>query len=838
MSFRVQRAGTTALVCALAVWGCNEQQLAPGVSRDLAPPTVQILKTAGDTMDVKQGLTFSVSAQDNLALKSISIVLTGGLNKTYDVSFTQVTTSTTVPISESFPANTTVGGDVVITVTASDGAGNAAQAVVDSVFLKNDQALTVRLLTPQNNAQTSAGRSLPIEVMAKQVQGVRKLGWITSGAFASPIGDSLTFTSGFSDSLVFADTLTLPASPTTGTFQITAFAVDSSLRRATATPVTILIQSTANDVTPPTVTFQVDKRVEVDDTITVTATDPSGIERLGWTATDLNGNVVGGDSATGLSTSITNVTRRWALGFGFANLPQSVIVSAFAVDGNGNRGSSVAPSAPAPSAGPQRAAQANGIDTILVVNGVTRPLPNGGRVVDAIFNSRLNAGEVYLTNVERNRLEVFQLADSSFDPAGIAVGAQPVGIALWPRDTLGDFGDTVVVANSGGTNLSIVDVALRRERRRHKLPNFQIQSVQTELDAATGTLKLKITEYDFSDRPLYLGMTCRPTTGSTNCAADSIYAVYSTTGTAGQAATPENFVDRGTVRWEDLTSATPHSHFFWEQAAVSPSPDADTLQIIIDRGPGTTQELDLSAACGVTVTLLELGFADTTLVRNSGNFTHALVGEGGTGVDPATVFARAIGYDATDGVQITPCDTIVIDSIPFAGQEARDLGISPSIRVRDFVVNTSAFVKSIGVNFNGLTNLIRMDSIYIFDEGLRLQGIIGVGGANPGMDLNFNHAFDAGAAGTPTFGGGLNPNDRLIFAASENAEIDVYDTFFYGKVTTIPIKDPIIGPLRVSKNAGGQQVLVGATKNGVVVIVLPAITNIFQAPAAWGGEHR
>jgi len=415
-----------------------------------------------------------------------------------------------------------------------------------------------------------------------------------------------------------------------------------------------------------------------------------------------------------------------------------------------------------------------------VVNGLTKPLPAGGHVADAVYNR--NQNRVYLTNPDLDRLEVFDVNDTSFK-AGIPVGSDPWGIALWPADTLGANLDRVMVANSGGTDISIVDVGLGREIARHALPNFVIQSVQYEIDPQTSTLKLKVTSYDFSDRPQYLAATCRPTTGGTACAADSIYAVYGTAGTAAQAA---DLADRGTVRWENLTSATPQAHFFWEQAEKPPSPEYDTLEVIVDRGPTSTPDTIVSAACGIVVNLNEQAFADSTFVRNSGNFTHALFGEGGTGAKGAFDFARAMAYNGTSTITSTPC-TVTLSGITFSGRLERDRGISPGIRVSDFLVNTAIPIRSVAVNFNGLTNMVRADSVYVFDEALRLRGIIGAGGNNVGMDLNFDHTFRAGTGGTPgTSGGTLDPNARLLFAASPDPEIDVFDTYFWGKVATIP----------------------------------------------------
>src|SRR5207247_979019 len=83
----------------------------------------------------------------------------------------------------------------------------------------------------------------------------------------------------------------------------------------------------------------------------------------------------------------------------------------------------------------------------------TITVPSGGRIVDAIYSA--NQRELYLTNPSLSRVEIFQAANSTFVTAGIpTAGPQPWGIALWPRDTLGAYGDSIVVANSGGTQLS------------------------------------------------------------------------------------------------------------------------------------------------------------------------------------------------------------------------------------------------------------------------------------------------------------------------------------------------------------------------------------------------
>jgi len=223
------------------------------------------------------------------------------------------------------------------------------------------------------------------------------------------------------------------------------------------------------------------------------------------------------------------------------------------------------------------------------------------------------------------------------------------------------------------------------------------------------------------------------------------------------------------------------------------------------------------------------------------------VGEGG---NITTQFARVVGYTTkADLLHGTPtarqCNTdpgyagFTADS----GDNDRDKGVTPAIDVSDFISVTGVTIRAVATNFNGGTNLVHADSIYFLDEGLKLKGTA-CSEAAPGsgcllgtfgMDMNYNHAFLAGSPGTPTFGGGGNPADRITFAARPDGNIDVFDTFFYGKIATIPVRDPIIGPLRVARNAANtRQWLFGVTTNGVVMVELPVITNPFPVRQVWG----
>ena len=841
--------GITALVT--TVWACETTRNPIGTQRDLTPPVIVLSNTAGDTQAIAGGLRFTVTANDNLGLKTIRLTYSGGyIAGPIDTTFITQVKSYTVAKTITFPSNSGAGGNVQIIGRAIDGAGNFGEDTL-FIFLSNVQALRVVLLSPLPGAVASSGSGIPVEVKASQNTGISKIGFLISPRTSvtdptTPPGDSIVFAAPFADSVDYTDTLVVI--PLTGSFNVVGFAEDSAGRRSTTSVVTVSIQSAANDTTPPRVDHTIASRVEVSDTVTVRATDPSTISWIGFRVDTGAGVLLRFDTVNVAAGKLTDVTRKFSLGLGplLPNLPHSIIVRGYACDAAVARNCSytntttLLPTAPAPVpglapvqglGGPGRATNAL-IDTVIVVAGITVPLPVGGSIADAIFNG--NDSTLYLTNPSLSRVEVFQVANTAFVAAGIpTAGPQPWGVALWPRDTLGNYGDSIVVANSGGTELSIIDVrpGVRRLVWRQDLPDFLIETYRI----LTNPLRAEIIVYDVSDRPQYLATVCR-TAGSPACAPDSIFAIYSTTPTVSSTSP---FNGRATLRMEKLKNTLDttqlFSHLFWELAGDSTlsSSSKDTLRIEMRRGrPYNQQKVVLTACAGVMVQLSAFGLGDSTFVRNSGNFTHAFVGEGGTITTPS---ARVVGY-STKGALIqggppVTCNTSIGGFTKDAGEDDRDLGMTPAIDVSDFISNTGAKVHSIATNFNGGTNLVRADSIYYLDEGLRLKGTSPAPTGAFGMDMNYKHDFAAGSPGTTAFGGTRDSTNRIAFSARPDGSIDVWDTFFYGKITTITVRDPIIGPLRVARNlAGTRQWLFGVTAAGLVVIQLPVIPNPNPAP--------
>jgi len=762
--------------------------------RDRIPPTLSLTPRTGlaDTV-----IGFNTEAKDNLGLKNIHVQAVGAVGVVFDTTFTSTVTDIQLPFTLFASRTVPPGTPVTITAQAIDGGGNTSG--VDTLIMAtgNLPPPQVAVLSPFSGSSAVVGKSILVTVMGKAATKVMSLGLNSTGPVVR--NDSVLFASPLLDSTTMQDTIAIPANAAPGTLTITPFLRDSLGQRAVGPSITINVQTAAQINSVPVVNqYCVGnsaydnacghvRRVEVTDTVHVEADDPSGISQLGYEVRSTPGGPID-DSSTFVSNGqLTFQPHTFTMKLPYTNFPTTAYIQVFARNSNGVR------------AYAKLASGLDRIDTVTVVAGVTRSLPFGGQVADALYHP--GKDRLYLTNITKNRVEVFNLADSSFK-APVIVGSRPWGITAWPRDRNGTKGDTLLVANSGGTQISYVDLDAGAsgsglEVFRYLLPNIIVATITTTTSATSG-LPIRVrTVYDFSDRPQYIGATCHQAGGI----CQDVILTYSTTPTPGQ---PGPFSDlNGTLRWENLTkgvtpaghSDSTTSHFFFEQAIGQAGARGDTLEIVRRDadGVGTTTLVPAFSALGSTVvTAQKLAFRDTTFVRNSGDFHRAVFGEGGSVVN-----SRAMMYDVERGYD--PTEWWV------------DLGVSPPVDVSDFIANTSARMFGVAINFDGGLAAFRADSTYITNPALRLMGIFNTTASNAGLDF---HPQNTGANSFPL-------NTRLAFAASSEPLIEIYDTNCYLRVGTIPIRDPIIGPVTAALRPSGQLVLVGATAKGVVIAQLP-----------------
>ncbi len=798
---------------------------------DLPPATISFVTPTADAL-VRIGDTVRTQVQVTNNLGIISLALDGVAHRGSRVLGTDTIITRlgekvanlaqgqdTLIVRDLLPldADDPTSETVFIRAIAVDSIGNEFR---DSIAVNFVSGPDLTILNPPDSSLVSPGKQMTVIIRAQAPTGVSKVGYLVTGAYSNT--DTLTVIAATNPQVrdtTITFTESVPSGANLGFITITPFGRDSLGNVGTGDPVTVEVVANAgtSDVTPPLVTHTVDARVETDDFITISAQDAGGISSIGFTITDITGGTTLASGTVALPGSATAVSQTFPLGLGALTIDtvaQLVVVTATATDANGLVGVLSGTGVAIPQGDPAL------LDTITVVAGQTLNLPSGGAIADALYNS--NRNEIYFSNVERDRIEVFDVGSLSFNPA-IPVGSRPWGIDLYPADTLGNTRDTLVVANSGGTNFSLVDLGAAREFRRHHIPIFVAQKVSISIE--DGVVRVDIVDNHFSDRPQNLGTVCRVTTGSSACAPDSVFAVFSTSPSIDQGANPL----RGTLRWENISSgqdllapANRDAHLFYEHAQGVAGLQLDTLQI--QAGYGDTVITKLGGAVGVMANIASIGFLDTTFVRSSGNHARVMVGEGGSG-NPIFGFARAMRYVIDRPFTKTGGVPVVIGGVNFSAQFQSDAGVSATINVSDFISNTAIPIRAVATNFNGLTNAVRADSVYVLDENLRLAGIVATSGDNPGVDMPFNHTFDATPAGA--LPAASFPANRVIYAARPDGNIDVFDTQHYGRVAQIPIKDPVTGPITIAQLPSGSQFLIAVTDNGVVVITLPTLVNPF-----------
>src|SRR5207245_9119296 len=143
---------------------------------------------------------------------------------------------------------------------------------------------------------------------------------------------------------------------------------------------------------------------------------------------------------------------------------------------------------------------------------------------------------------------------------------------------------------------------------------------------------------------------------------------------------------------------------FWELGALGQNVTGDTLRIEMIRPTLGQRAVVLTACKQVTIDFASFGLGDQTFVRNTGNFTHAFVGEGGSNIELA--FARGFAYSAKKQL-ISQANSCLMGGgfgIPESGTDHQDFGRSRGVHVSDFISNTGVHFVSIATIFTGPTS--------------------------------------------------------------------------------------------------------------------------------------
>lgn len=842
-------------LAALAVVSCDTRlptatrRAAPGTPPDIVidTPLVNTQVNVGDSIFVRVSATGG-NALTNIELVALAVTGVKDLGtyaetpryKTINVPFaTGAGVHDTIirrylqPID---PNNTTLDS-LIVQAIVTDSTGLKDTARVRAAIVSGPHVV---IESPVPNDSVTPGVAVGVQVHATDADGIVQVQVRVKGDPTWPTKLDTLITQVFGGSerdLVFNTAAIVPLNaPGRSKITISATATDGNRQPGASAPVTIFVRSAAS-VSAPLVTQSVPPRSERTDTVTVTA-NGAGIVAVGIVVRDSVGNIVDRDSVLLPSPFTSNVKKGIALRLPVTMQGKHLAITGFAVDQSGRTGYAVRSSTL-----PAVTTLAAGIvDSTTIVYGQTYSLPIPGLVGDLAVD--VGRGNVFLSNINNNKLEVWQNQLKRFDPTGIAVGSLPWGLAMAATRPVQQ--DTLLVANSGGTNISRVfignsSVAAMHEDLANRIltRNLFIFQVVQSRDVGTGKItasKLPIISY--SDRPQYLAQ--------------------STTGRIYFSTRPTSFAPEGTVRYVETLPIypAPDPRIIYQYAEGSsgtefryaifnvdtvdirpadPATSASDVIVMYDHpygqlngticvnGPqplchpstddgtptgnpdGSVQAVvntmafygsDVEAVLRLDMTTLPL--KDTTFVSASFDNHWFAFGEGNSA--PSATGARVI---------------MVADSVPAPGF-IRPQFLSPLVTVRDLTENAAERVFGLALDQNGKNVLAHGLESYLSEVTnpfhLRLQG-------------KYN-SLDAGAgvAFHPLANGRNTPEpSRLAFVAASPGEIEIIDVAYFINRGRLPLKYPIYGALRASLPMPGDDPaiilkLFALTQRGLIVI--------------------
>lgn len=683
---------------------------------------------------------------------------------------------------------------------------------------------TVRILDLADGQTVQSGLTLNLSALVKDPEGVTSVRFNLDGAVTDELVRNFNPAT---DSTVVDTTVAIPAGAQ-GPFTLTARATNVLGLTGVDGPITL--NATANTgvtdtIAPrPTLTVSTRERVELGDSIVIQV---AGSDDVGGTGVETAGYTVLAISPTRGDTVVFSETETYGpprtgqltqqfgvpiLNVDSLSLPDTLLyeITGFMLDAAGNCGAAVDDGGVItcePTTGNIQAQDREGFSfTLVVVAGQTVLLPEGsggttGNPVGMIMDAAVDTARrnLFLANQAAGRVEVFRLDSEEFGTA-IGVGSQPWGLAFSRN------GDSLWVANSGGTNFSVVDLNAEREVEDDRLltPDVVLYDVELqEGDASSSYVIYPIPGGPgevFSDEPQYLAV---------DAFGNVIYSTKTTPGadfgTARKAFYPAGTQESEVKLFVEHGLLNPTDNF-WAFAHIDSIGGGDTDIILYDHVPGfpnsiitgtaslTALETPVDAAAelvangsdvyvvsGARWQVETLGFADTTFVAGSGDGNFVAVGEGG--VSP---LARVLVYEAAPG------ETTALSGI---------------IPVADLLTNAADEVRGLAVNYDGSLLVARgAQSAYFFSETLREFGTVDIPLAGEAKGATF-HPLHANFRANGNLGGTYLPDVHLSFVSSGNRTIEIIDTQRSAVIGSVTIRDNIVGPLRAilpfpSDNAG------------------------------------
>ncbi|HSW31871.1 MAG TPA: hypothetical protein VLH75_20475 [Longimicrobiales bacterium] len=688
-----------------------------------------------------------------------------------------------------------------IVVIAADSAGNQSSDTVNLVLGGPD----VEILDIVDGQTIQAGLGLNARVRARDPLGITQVRIEIRGALDTTIVKAITPPA---DSVVVDTTIAIPVN-TLGPLQITAIARNSLDVSGQDGPLSMIVVGPgAGDTIRPVLKHasSAPVRMETQDSVTVQITGSDaggGVAKVGYTVQAISptrgDTLVRTDSAVFDPARTGTVTRFFKFGtfnVDSLNLPDTLIyeVTSWMRDAQGNCAASVGldslVSLPCDTLATGETVARNRVGQRLtrsVVAGKTVRLPAGGRIMDAAVDTMRR--RMFLSNIVTNRLDVFDLRDDRFLNS-IGVGSEPWGLAF------NRGGDSLWVANSGGTNLSSVDLVKLTETDSVRLLTPDVNIFRLNLEKGESSVGWRVRTLpqtdgvSFSDRPQFVAV---------DEYGNVIYSTKTTVAGLG-----------GTVRkgYHEPPSDTAEVKIF--NGFQEPTPGEDVWVVfhvdsingsaagfltIYDHKSGLPASVISAGVDGLDVTtwaqaikdLRDAGsdievwsgdinaeeflLKDTTFVAGSGDGRYVLVGEGA-----AAPIGRVVTYRAHRS------DTVEL---------------SARARVVDLLTNAAEEVRAVGLNHDGSSGVVRgkAAAYFISPEDLRLQGMVAIPSATEASGAAL-HPLHANNRTLRNLGGRYSPDTHLAFVGSGDRTVDIIDTWRFTRIGRVYLRDIIVGPLR------------------------------------------
>ncbi len=802
MKLLLRRAASvaTSALAGLVLASCGSTDIASS-GADRVNPSVSISiesktgPTGFDSVSVRLPLSVKVTASDNAGLSKVVTRVFADATLIDTDSTSTVSTSLTKTITFSL-AGVRSGQAIRVVTEATDGVGNVTtQEATATAFDPN--VPRINFLKPSGTV--IVGGTYSFDITVSDSVGVAKVGYKALGAVNK--SDSTLFGSPqpFTDTLTFL--LGVPASASVGSsFTVTPFAENRDGLRTSGQAITVKIQAAGADAVAPLVFQTVAPRLESADSIDISARDNDGTIRIvGFIAKDAAGNILF-RSADTLSTPAQQVTRRKAFKAPISLRGLTLFITAYATDAAGHTGYAVPTGATVPVNDDTLAKR----DQTVFAFGLTFGLPSGSLGADIAVDEVRST--VYVSNINRNELEAWSYGTTLSPLAPVSVGAMPWGMVI------DNSGSLLLVANSGGTNISKVSLITRREEGRVKTANEYVFEVSYSKDLTSGGFKFNVSApIDYSDRPQYIAQS----------ASGALY--YSTrpttTAQPGTLRRIDNFLDART----EPRQIWQYGKFAGGKYVIVNADAVDVIKgqqgvpdliIICDHTPGD----DPGTALCVNDGTVEGAVAQLRAAPTNGNLEAVKDLDVASLALPDTNFVAvggdrrrvAFGEGHTNGAGRV---LLVYDP---TGTGAYGAVYSPPLEVADLTNNASDKVFGIDINQNSTNIVVHGVETFFADSSLRLQGKFATFNSGAGVAFhpaNFNE-------------NSVDPLTRIAFVASGDKSIQIVDSYSYRLRGRIPIRENLYGTLRAVRPTAAERAadgsllvkLFGLTSEGIVVI--------------------